>query len=192
MNVIVIPAFLDEPSIAGILACQAAQACHSEEEGHYVDYDHLVRDTERRKEEEAREKDKSIKPPKQPKPPTKEGRTFKAIKPFHMDWLAGLIQKQVGDLGRVDPDMQVYRLRKGSAVGAHRDEDFTDLRGRVARWSVLLKLNAGYQGGETRFLGDFTPDIPVGGGVVFPHATLHEGLVCLAGEKWLVKTDLFT
>ena len=117
-------------------------------------------------------------------------------KPHLQPWFADIIWYAVSDLpihglASVDPAMQVYRLKRGSSVPLHTDEDYTGLAGRVARYSVLLRLNEGYVGGETRFFGRDMPSVPVGGGVVFRHDVPHEGLLLFAGEKLVLKTDLF-
>lgn len=122
------------------------------------------------------------------------GSSFRAKKPYRMSWLARVIQSVASPLhlGTVDPDMQIYRLSgERSSVSLHTDEDFYGPSGLVARYSILLKLNSDYTGGETRFHGVSTPSIHVGDGIVFSHDIPHEGLPVLSGEKLVLKTDIF-
>lgn len=121
--------------------------------------------------------------------------TFKANKPYFMPRVAECIRRCVQNIvpgfSAVDANVQVYRLNgNSSCVQAHMDEDFT-VDGLVARYSVLVRLNSEYEGGETRFQGNIMPHIPLGGGLVFNHDLLHEGLPVLSGEKLILKTDIF-
>ena len=119
----------------------------------------------------------------------KVGRIGRPDKLHILPWLAARIQAQIHvAVGRVDDHMQIYRIR--GAVPLHVDEDFPGEGGMVARYSVLLRLNDDYEGGETRIAWE-TVDIPVGGGIIFPHDLPHEGLAVRAGAKLMVKTDLF-
>lgn len=123
------------------------------------------------------------------------GARFRAKKPHHLPWLADAVCREIlglaiSGLVGVDPDMQVYRLcGEHSAVPLHVDEDY-ETAGLLARYSVLLRLNSDYTGGETRFFGKEVVLPPVGGGIVFRHDVPHEGLPLGSGEKLIVKTDL--
>lgn len=125
--------------------------------------------------------------------------TFRATKPYQMTWLSDLLNPIIADLPieglvGVDANMQVYRLSgKSSAVPLHVDEDFIrdNESSVVARYSILLRLNSNYRGGETYFPGIGSPNIPVGGGIVFKHNLPHQGLPLLSGEKLVLKTDVF-
>lgn len=125
------------------------------------------------------------------------GSSFRTNKPYHMFWLAKIIRQAVSDLPidglvGVDPNVQVYRLSGiHSSVPLHTDEDFFGPDRSIARYSILLRLNSAYKGGETRFFGIDVPNVPVGGGVVFLHDIPHEGLPLVSGEKLALKTDLF-
>lgn len=93
---------------------------------------------------------------------------------------------------RVSDRIKVFRLKKGMHVPIHTDNDYQgDEEHEIAKLSILIKLNDNYLGGETRFRGIFTPDIPVGGGLIFHHHIPHEGLAVLSGEKLVLKTDIF-
>lgn len=124
------------------------------------------------------------------------GSSFRAKKPYNMPWLAKLIESCTYHLhlGEVDSNMQIYRLSgENSGVQLHTDEDFYGPNGKVARYSVLLKLNSEYTGGETKFRGVANPSrtVRVGGGIVFSHDIPHEGLPVISGEKLVLKTDIF-
>ena len=89
--------------------------------------------------------------------------------------------------------MQLYRLPEGvGIVSQHVDDDFNGPDQSIALCSIILYLNNGYIGGETVFNGvTSAPHTTVGGGLLFRHDILHEGLVVLSGEKYVLKTDLF-
>lgn len=119
-------------------------------------------------------------------------------KPHRLVWLANLLMREVShlpitDMVGVDPNMKVYRLLgSASSVPLHTDEDFPGECGAVARYSLLLRLNGGYKGGETSFPGVHLPFIPIGGGVVFKHDIPHQGFPVISGEKLVLKTDIFS
>jgi hypothetical protein len=129
-------------------------------------------------------------------------KAFKADKPYHFPWMAGLIFASIPkiqlDLGLivlrpvcVDANMQIYTLPEGGGiVPAHVDEDFKTKQGS-ALYSILIYLNDGYKGGETVFNGSmYAPKVPSGAGLLFRHNLLHEGLRVESGEKHVLKTDL--
>ena len=130
-----------------------------------------------------------------------EGGHANGRKNNQIDWLAELLNsyfiqlpdylKPKGFVG-VDPWMKIYSLKNDSpAIPAHTDKDF-EKAGTIAKYSILLRLNDKYQGGETIFEGILKPtNIQVGGGIVFSHSIAHEGRPVLSGEKLILKTDIF-
>lgn len=121
-------------------------------------------------------------------------------KTLQLPWVAQAIWPFVAtlDLGRlrpfgVDEMMKVYRLGQGAgAVSPHRDEDFDGPDGVRALHSIIVRLNDGYEGGETMFNRTIpAPHVEVGGGLFFPHSLLHEGRAVTRGVKFVLKTDLF-
>lgn len=125
---------------------------------------------------------------------------FRADKPHKLPWVASLIWQNIPDIRignlrpyDVDENMQLYRLQEGAGiVPQHVDEDFYGPNQSIALCSILIYLNNGYSGGETVFNRMTTaPHTAVGGGLLFRHDILHEGLPVLSGEKYVLKTDLF-
>ena len=121
-------------------------------------------------------------------------------KPSRLPWVAARIRPYVrtfrpGSLRThsVDEWMKLYRLQAGrGAVIPHQDRDFDGPDGSRALYSILVYLNDDYAGGETVFNGKTpAPHAGVGGGLLFRHDILHEGLVVQSGEKFVLKTDLF-
>lgn len=144
--------------------------------------------------------------PKEPEEKNKDNsqktgpRHFRADKPNQLPWVASLIWQHIPDIRignlrpcSVDENMQLYRLQKNvGVVPQHVDEDFNGPNQSTALCSILIYLNNGYRGGETVFNGTKpAPQVVVGGGLLFRHDILHEGLPVLSGEKYILKTDLF-
>ncbi len=155
-------------------------------------------------EHEKKKKDKKPKKKKDKDADKKENQKvgshlFRADKPHRLPWVAKLIygnipEMRIGNLHScgVDENMQIYRLQEGAGVvPQHVDEDFDGLENTRALYSILVYLNNGYAGGETVFNGTMASShVPVGGGLLFRHDILHEGLAVLSGEKYVLKTDL--
>lgn len=92
----------------------------------------------------------------------------------------------------VDPKMAIYRLDVNAPpVAQHIDEDFDGPWGSRARYSVLVKLNKNYKGGDTVFCGNMVAHMDSGDAVVFPHGLLHEARAVESGVKYTLKTDIF-
>lgn len=128
----------------------------------------------------------------------KDSFTFQAEKPHLLTWAAQIIYKYIPDvsLGNmcpvgVDANMQIYNLPQGAGiVPPHVDEDF-NVGSFRALSSILVYLNDDYSGGETVFNRTVViPKVEVGGGLLFRHNIIHEGLVVTAGHKFVLKTDL--
>lgn len=72
-----------------------------------------------------------------------------------------------------------------------RHQDFAHEYGPDKRtfYTVLIYLNAGYSGGQTRF-DDVTVEPTLGQLVLFPHELAHEGCRVESGMKYTVRTDV--
>ncbi len=121
-------------------------------------------------------------------------------KPLLIPWAARQIEPYVSKLSfadyrvhGVDPYMRLYKLVKGKgAVSQHKDRDYAGPYPSRALYSILVYLNNDYEGGETVFDGCApAPHVEVGGGLLFKHDLLHEGLAVRSGTKHVLKTDLF-
>ena len=113
------------------------------------------------------------------------------IIPWAAAAILALMKRFWGAPFAVSPSMKVYRLRgASSAVPLHVDTDFVDAHGHRALYSVLVRLNDDYRGGETLFGGAPGPRWSVGDALVFKHDVPHEGRLVTRGEKLVLKTDL--
>lgn len=121
-------------------------------------------------------------------------------KPHALAWVAERIWPAVAALqyGKmrayaVDHNMRIYRLAPGKGeVTPHQDLDFAGPDGSRALWSVIVHLSDNYRGGETVFQRTrIAPHGAAGGGFIFPHALVHEGLNVESGVKYVLKTDIF-
>lgn len=95
------------------------------------------------------------------------------------------------EISHIDPHMNLYRLDPTCpGVARHVDQDFEGPGGTEARYSILVKLNDGYEGGETLVEGKEIR-LRKGDALVFRHDIEHEGLPVLKGIKYMLKTDIF-
>ncbi|CAB9514415.1 P4Hc [Seminavis robusta] len=100
--------------------------------------------------------------------------------------------------------LRILRYDPGTYFAPHsdgyyvrRNEAGPSRRGETSRVTLLLYLNEGYQGGNTRMLRTFNPSskgrdiVPRAGSVLlFEHECLHEGVTLEKGRKYVVRTDL--
>jgi prolyl 4-hydroxylase len=84
-----------------------------------------------------------------------------------------------------------YRYGPGQAFKPHLDGS-VQLGNASSELTLLVYLNDGCEGGETRFL--FEPQVSVcpqqGTALLFAHRVLHEGVELRAGLKWALRTDV--
>jgi hypothetical protein len=90
---------------------------------------------------------------------------------------------------------RVQRYDPGQRIAGHRDANYRRAAtGEASERTLLVYLNDGFPGGQTRFLeGPGAPrTITPGAGtaVVFPHWLLHEALPLVAGRKYVLRTDV--
>lgn len=195
-GVYTLPRTLTLSQIGDLLGLRELRCHHSDEEGHSVYYEEDdIKDDKKKKEPKKEEKEKE-----DPKIKEASPALFRADKPHKLPWVAELLWSQIPNICinglrpyKIDEYMQLYRLVEGAGrVPPHVDEDFLGPDGSVALCSILLYLNDEYCGGETLFNGSIlAPQVQVGGGLLFNHNILHEGLMVLSGEKFVLKTDLF-
>jgi len=119
-----------------------------------------------------------------------------------------------GDVVGLNPNIRIYRYSKGQYFDQHYDDsnnvtipaDPVDIQARTT-WTLLLYLTSpatGCVGGETVFYPDpptkktptpepITVELEVGMALFHRHGAecmLHEGKEVLAGEKWVIRSDL--
>ncbi len=110
---------------------------------------------------------------------------------------------------RLNDRFRVYRYSEGQRFFPHVDVR-TPVPGGETRASLMVFLNDGFEGGETRFFEvkdrrsrrgkgrrrkfdnrvRFALRPGIGGAVVFDHLLLHEGAEVEAGVKYAVRSDL--
>lgn len=87
--------------------------------------------------------------------------------------------------------LRVYKYTKGMQFKPHVDNSYTDGEGE-SRYTVLIYLNSGAEGGETCIITE--PEInitPEAGKVaMFQHGLLHEGKPVTGGAKFVLRTDI--
>ena len=84
-----------------------------------------------------------------------------------------------------------YRYRPGQRFAPHYDGCFARSRTEQSAITVLIYLNEGCIGGETRLLDFDVTVVPKRGTLfLFDHYLLHEGACVTAGEKHVLRSDV--
>ena len=91
--------------------------------------------------------------------------------------------------------LRFYRYSPGQRFRTHRDGYFAreDGSGEVSMLTMLLFLNEGFGGGQTRLMIKREPVeiVPEQGmALLFRHAMLHEGVEVEQGTKYVLRTDV--
>jgi predicted 2-oxoglutarate/Fe(II)-dependent dioxygenase YbiX len=93
---------------------------------------------------------------------------------------------------------RIYRYRPGQFFDWHQDGVFERENGETSRFTLLIFLNEGFEGGSTSFSAVLTPYafddflIPAQAGkaLLFFHPISHRGDVVTSGEKYMLRTDV--
>jgi prolyl 4-hydroxylase len=95
-------------------------------------------------------------------------------------------------LAGVNARFRGYRYAPGQAFKPHLDGSYQPSPTLSSELTLLLYLNEGFAGGETRFfLGDPTSITPQrGAALLFVHAVLHEGVELIRGQKYVLRSDI--
>jgi prolyl 4-hydroxylase len=95
-------------------------------------------------------------------------------------------------LAGINTRFRGYRYSQGQAFKPHRDGAYRPSSSLGSELTLLLYLNEGFEGGETRFLdGSASPVVPkVGNVLLFAHAILHEGAEVHSGTKYVLRSDV--
>jgi hypothetical protein len=110
-----------------------------------------------------------------------------------LERVAARVPRRLSDraLAGANPRLRLYRYGPGERHGAHWDT-VVELEGGVqSLLTLVFYLNDGFEGGETDFpeLGQrIAPR--VGRALLFQHRVLHEATEVLAGEKYVLRTDV--
>jgi prolyl 4-hydroxylase len=82
-----------------------------------------------------------------------------------------------------------YRYTPGQRFRLHADGAFRRDNGEASLLTMMIYLNAGFTGGETKFREHIvTPQ--AGMALFFDHRLLHEGAEVLSGVKYVMRTDV--
>lgn len=85
--------------------------------------------------------------------------------------------------------LRFYAYEAGDAFPPHTDGAY--LRpGAASQLTLIVYLNADFEGGETALEGGPTIRPTVGGALLFPHGWPHEGRPVLSGRKVVLRTDV--
>lgn len=95
-----------------------------------------------------------------------------------------------GTLCGLNERFRFYRYTPGQYFAPHYDGAFVRNRLEYSLVTVMLYLNEGAEGGETRFLDLGETVVPKTGRMLFfQHRLLHEGCPVTAGIKDVLRTD---
>jgi predicted 2-oxoglutarate/Fe(II)-dependent dioxygenase YbiX len=85
--------------------------------------------------------------------------------------------------------LRFYRYTPGQYFKWHIDGAYHRSPDEVSQLTLLIYLNADYQGGATEFTWD-TIAPQLGMALVFPHQMRHQGTPLTAGIKYVLRTDV--
>ncbi|WP_137936972.1 2OG-Fe(II) oxygenase [Chitinivorax sp. B] len=100
----------------------------------------------------------------------------------------------------LNPRFRFYRYAPGQRFKPHKDGSITLPNGQISRFTILFYLNDVLAGGATTLL----PGGPAaeqayraisirpctGDALIFPHTLWHEGTPVLAGQKYVLRSDI--
>ncbi|MCX4239976.1 prolyl hydroxylase family protein [Paraliomyxa miuraensis] len=97
-----------------------------------------------------------------------------------------------GALVGANPRLRIYRYRPGQRHGAHWDTEVELDGGAIlSRMTLVVYLNDGFSGGQTRFPElDATVSAKPGRALLFQHRLLHEACAVEHGTKYVLRTDV--
>jgi prolyl 4-hydroxylase len=83
-----------------------------------------------------------------------------------------------------------YRYVPGQQFRLHVDGAFRRDNGEESKLTLLLYLNDGFEGGETKFDDGISVGPKAGMALLFDHRLLHEGAPLKSGTKYVMRTDV--
>lgn len=123
-------------------------------------------------------------------------RIFQLVKPHLPAQLHGW------DLAGLNERFRFYLYEHGQTFKPHYDASYEVNKWHSSQLTLLVYLNDGYTGGETIFYHDSGMRKPcmetqmaciqskAGQILIFEHQQLHEGALVLAGQKYVLRTDV--
>ena len=85
--------------------------------------------------------------------------------------------------------LRFYRYGPGQRFAAHTDGCHRRANGEESLLTLMIYLNGGTRGGETRFENAVVTPEP-GLALIFDHDLLHEGAEVLEGRKYVLRSDV--
>ncbi|UWQ79679.1 2OG-Fe(II) oxygenase [Leisingera sp. S132] len=93
---------------------------------------------------------------------------------------------------------RLYRYHPGHFFDWHQDGEYRSAEGGVSRFTMMVYLNEGFEGGGTSFadvfspfrFADFTIRPATGKALFFHHPLSHRGDPVLSGVKYALRTDV--
>jgi hypothetical protein len=99
---------------------------------------------------------------------------------------------QARELQGLLPRMHCLRYLAGDRSALHRDHAWDGGGEARSELTLLVYLNADFQGGQTEFPEQRVCVVPAAGrAVLFPHGLLHRGAPVEAGTKYLLRTEIY-
>ncbi len=91
----------------------------------------------------------------------------------------------------INERLRFYRYEPGQRFPPHTDGYYADDAGRRSELTLLLYLNAEFEGGETVFTESGNAYQPTtGAALIFSHDLWHEGRPLKSGRKYVLRTDV--
>jgi hypothetical protein len=85
--------------------------------------------------------------------------------------------------------LRFYRYGPGQRFAPHTDGCYRRSNGDESFLTLMIYLNGGVRGGETRFENALVTPEP-GLALIFDHYLLHEGVGVLEGRKYVLRSDV--
>ncbi len=93
---------------------------------------------------------------------------------------------------------RIYRYGPGQFFDWHQDGEFQKNEALISKFTMMIYLNAEFEGGGTSFadvfspydFADFTIKPSVGKALFFHHPLSHRGDPILSGQKFVLRTDV--
>jgi len=113
------------------------------------------------------------------------GELFRRVAPHVPERLIG--RRAAG----VNERLRGNRYREGQLFGPHYDGSYRASPQVESELTLLVYLNDGFEGGETRFLASGEAVRPrTGAALLFAHRVLHEGAAVSRGTKYVLRSDV--
>ncbi|WP_052248926.1 2OG-Fe(II) oxygenase [Leisingera sp. ANG-Vp] len=99
---------------------------------------------------------------------------------------------------RLNERFRLYRYHPGQFFDWHQDGEYCSADGAVSRFTMMVYLNEGFEGGGTSFadvfspfrFSDFTIRPATGKALFFHHQLSHRGDPVRSGVKYVLRTDV--